>query len=50
MNEFWKSSDAQEGTAEALQTFILPYREPNGSLLRLRMELIHYTQHFHLDN
>ena len=28
-----KSQMLKEGTAEALQTFTLPYREPNGSLL-----------------
>jgi hypothetical protein len=49
-----KSQMPKEGTAEALQTFTLPYREPNGSLLRFlngtKTHCIRHTQHIHIDN
>ena len=49
-----RSQMLKEGTTEALQTFTLPYREPNGSLFGFQngtmTHCILYPQHIHMDN
>ena len=54
LSESRKVSDAQRRYCRGSSKFTLPYREPNGSLLRFldgtKTHCIRYTQHIHMDN